>query len=313
MSDEAPKRTRVLFVLAVRLELARAPNWPGALAPVVREATPPACTLNLHINTYMLRFGCVEAVGGQGGTVAGMGIALDWDVLGVLTTGSVDAALSPTPQLQCLRGNTHCIHAQPAHKYIDVMIPARGGRGRAGRHRGGQWGGLTLGCVGHPAHPKPSAHAKRTQTRQAGLINSWYKGVQPPGFNSQHMHTHHERGGILKNTFKKKTTVHDRRCSTQRTETHKVPLKMKHASCCGANRRYHGQGSEEPARAIGTRGDAVCVRERGLVLLQLVHYNTQPHPTPRVYHPGRRGCHREPERGVKPKVIRSASPYFPGR
>jgi hypothetical protein len=27
---------------------------------------------------------------------------------------------------------------------------------------------------------------------------------------------------------------------------------------------------------------------------QLVHYNTQPHPTPRVYHPGRRGCHREP-------------------
>lgn len=29
-------------------------------------------------------------------------------------------------------------------------------------------------------------------------------------------------------------------------------------------------------------------------MLQLAHYNTQPHPTPRVYHPGRRGCHREP-------------------
>ena len=27
---------------------------------------------------------------------------------------------------------------------------------------------------------------------------------------------------------------------------------------------------------------------------QLAHYNSQPHPTPRVYHPGRRGCHREP-------------------
>ncbi len=88
MSGEAPKRTKGIFVLAVRLELARAPNWPGALAPVVREATPPACTLNLHINTYMLRFGCVEAVGGQGGTVAGKARA-GLDVLGVLTTGSV--------------------------------------------------------------------------------------------------------------------------------------------------------------------------------------------------------------------------------
>ncbi len=69
MSGEAPSGPRGLFVLAVRPALERAPNWPGALAPVVREATPPACTLNLHINTYMLRFECVEAVGGQGGTV----------------------------------------------------------------------------------------------------------------------------------------------------------------------------------------------------------------------------------------------------
>ena len=77
MSGEAPKRTRGLFVLAVRSVLARAPNWPGALGHVFREATPPAYTLNLHINAYMLRFGCVEAVGGQCGTVAGIGIALD--------------------------------------------------------------------------------------------------------------------------------------------------------------------------------------------------------------------------------------------
>ncbi len=87
MSGEAPKRTRGLFVLAVRSVLARAPNWQGALGHVFREATPPACTLNLHINAYMLRFGCVEAVGGQCGTVAGIGIARDLDVLGVVTKG----------------------------------------------------------------------------------------------------------------------------------------------------------------------------------------------------------------------------------
>ena len=83
VSGEAPSGPRGLFVLAVRPALARAPNWPGALAPVVREATPPACTLNLHINTYMLRFECVEAVGGQGGTVVVSGVGLLWDVLGI--------------------------------------------------------------------------------------------------------------------------------------------------------------------------------------------------------------------------------------
>ena len=69
--------------MAVRSVLARAPNWPGALGPVVREATPPAYTLNLHINAYMLRFGCVEAMGGQGGTVVVTGEGLPWDVLGI--------------------------------------------------------------------------------------------------------------------------------------------------------------------------------------------------------------------------------------
>ena len=116
------------------------------------------------------------------------------------------------PWARFQRGNTPCMHAQPAQKYINVAIWMRGGRGRAGRHRGGHWGGLTLGCVGYSAvtHyplayspvplPTPSrAHAERTQTRQAGvIINSKHKGVQPPGFNSQHMHTHHERGGNLR-------------------------------------------------------------------------------------------------------------------
>ena len=83
VSGEAPSGPRGLFVLAVRPALARSTNWPGALAPVVREATPPACTLNLHINTYMLRFECVEAVGGQGGTVVVSGVGLLWDVLGI--------------------------------------------------------------------------------------------------------------------------------------------------------------------------------------------------------------------------------------
>ena len=83
VSGEAPSGPRGLFVLAVRPALARAPNWPGALGHVFREATPPACTLNLHINTYMLRFECVEAVGGQGGTVVVSGVGLLWDVLGI--------------------------------------------------------------------------------------------------------------------------------------------------------------------------------------------------------------------------------------
>jgi hypothetical protein len=36
-------------VLEVRPALAREPNWPGALGHVFREATPPACTLNLSV------------------------------------------------------------------------------------------------------------------------------------------------------------------------------------------------------------------------------------------------------------------------
>ena len=56
---------------------------PLSLNSNVCEATPTACTLNLHINTYMLRFGCVEAVGGQGGTVVVTGVGLLWDVLGI--------------------------------------------------------------------------------------------------------------------------------------------------------------------------------------------------------------------------------------
>jgi hypothetical protein len=111
VSGEAPKRTRVFFVLAVRPVLARAPNWPGALGHVFREATPTACTLNLHINTYMLRFGCVEAVGGQGGTVWSMEIARDWDVLGVVTTGSVrrcPVPLASTPMSE----RQHPLHAR---------------------------------------------------------------------------------------------------------------------------------------------------------------------------------------------------------
>ena len=98
MSGEAPKRTRGQFVLAARRSvLARAPNWPGALGHVFREATPPACTLNLHINTCMLRFGRSEAVGGQGGTVghgdrAGLGCVGRCDHR---VSSNFDAALSP--------------------------------------------------------------------------------------------------------------------------------------------------------------------------------------------------------------------------
>ena len=56
---------------------------PLSLNSNVCEATPTACTLNLHINTSMLRFECVEAVGGQGGTVVVSGGGLLWDVLGI--------------------------------------------------------------------------------------------------------------------------------------------------------------------------------------------------------------------------------------
>ncbi len=127
----------------------------------------------------------------------------DWDVLGVTMTravrplGQFDAALSPTPELHCLRGNTHCIHAQPAHKYINVAIWMRGGRGRAGRHRGGQWGGLTLGvcpvgCVGHLAvthypltHspqavplPTPSRRAYMSSELRLGKLDSSIQGTR---------------------------------------------------------------------------------------------------------------------------------------
>jgi hypothetical protein len=75
------------------------------------------------------------------------------------------------------------------------------------------------------------------------------RGSNPQVLNRNactHTVTHCERGGNLKklgNVEAKHiqeeddSAVHDRRCSTQRTETHKVPLKVK-------NRRHHGQGSE---------------------------------------------------------------------
>jgi hypothetical protein len=142
VSGEAPSGPRGLFVLAVRSVLARAPNWPGALGHVFREATPPACTLNLHINTCMLRFECVEAVGGQGGTVghgdrAGLGcVGRSAQLVGMgadagggpgdPAAGGVNVLRLPSP-----------VHPPGALSPPTVPLPA-GGREREGR--ASEWG-----------------------------------------------------------------------------------------------------------------------------------------------------------------------------